>query len=190
MVASPLHAKEGNVLADGGAAFVVTTAGRAKDLTDTIVYPLGFGGEVIHYSISQDTDLARLGFDKAAKDAYEMAGIGPEDVDVAELYDAYPVVPLITLEGLGLCERGEAGAFIYEGNTWPGGKLPMTTNGGMLGQGHTAAGGGIAILVEACRQLMGKAGQRQVKDAKIAVETSLGGTYMDSHVTILGKELS
>ena len=65
----------------------------------------------------------------------------------------------------------------------------MTTNGGMLGQGHTAAGGGIAILVEACRQLMGKSGQRQVKDAKIAVETSLGGTYMDSHVTILGKEL-
>lgn len=189
MVASPLHAKEGNVLADGGAAFVVTTAERAKDLTKTPVYPLGFGGVVTHYSISQERDLASLGFVEAARKAYEMAGIGPEDIDIAELYDAYPVVPLITLEGLGLCKKGEAGAFVMEGNTWPEGKLAMTTNGGMLGQGHTAAGGGIAILVEACRQLMGKAGKRQVKDAKIAVETSSGGTYMDAHVTILGREM-
>lgn len=66
----------------------------------------------------------------------------------------------------------------------------MTTNGGMLGQGHTAAGGGVAILVEAVRQLMHKAGKRQVKNAKIAVETSMGGTFMDSHVVVLGREVT
>lgn len=188
-VASNLTAREGNVLADGGAAFIITTSERGKDLKNPPVYPLGFGSRVGHYSTSQDLDLTRMGWSEAAKEAYEMAGIGADDIDICEIYDGYPVYPLITLEGLGICERGEAGAFVYEGNTWPGGSMPMTTNGGMLGQGHTAAGGGVAIMVEAFRQLMGKAGERQVKNAKIAVETSMGGTFMDSHVAILGKEI-
>ena len=189
MVATPFTTKEGNVLADGAAAFIVASTERARDLPNPPIYPLGFGSRVCHYAISQDMDLTRLGFYEASQEAYEMAGVGPEDIDIAELYDGYPIFPLITLEGLGICNRGEAGAFVYEGNTWPGGKLPMTTNGGMLGQGHTAAGGGVAILVEAVRQLMGKAGERQVKDARIAVESSLGGTFMDSHIAIMGREL-
>ncbi len=189
MVATPLTKRESNVLADGGAAFIVTSAERAKDLPNPSIYPLGFGSRVCHYSISQDMDLTRLGFYEASQEAYEMAGVGPQDIDIVELYDGYPIYPLITLEGLGICKRGEAGAFVYEGNTWPGGKLPMTTNGGMLGQGHTAAGGGVAVLVEAIRQLMGKAGARQVRDAKIAVESSMGGTFMDSHIVILGREV-
>ncbi len=189
IVATPFTTKEGNVLADGGAAFIVTTADRAKDLPNLPVFPLGFGSRVNHYAISQNMDLTRSGWSEAAQEAYCMAGVGPKDIDIAELYDGYPIFPLITLEGLGVCKRGEAGAFVYQGNTWPGGKLPMTTNGGMLGQGHTAAGGGVAILVEAIRQLMGKAGTRQVDNAKIAVETSLGGTFMDSHVVILGRDI-
>ncbi len=189
MVATPSTVKEGNVLADGGSAFIVTSAERACDLPNPPVYPLGFGSRVCHYAISQDKDLTRLGFREAAREAYDMAGIGPKDIDIAELYDGYPIFPLIALEGLGICERGQAGAFVHEGNTWPGGKMPMTTNGGMIGQGHTAAGGGVAVMVESIRQLMGKAGERQVKDAKIAVESSLGGTFMDSHVVILGKDV-
>ncbi|MEW5980123.1 MAG: thiolase family protein [Acidobacteriota bacterium] len=189
MVATPLTAKEGNILADGAAAFIVTSAERAKDLPNPPVYPLGFGSRVCHYALSQNLDLTRLGFYEASREAYQMSGIGPRDIDIVEIYDGYPIFPLITLEGLGVCARGEAGAFVHEGKTWPGGRLPMTTNGGMLGQGHTAAGGGVAVLVEAIRQLMGKAGQRQVRDAKIAVETSLGGTFMDSHVVVLGREV-
>ncbi len=188
-VATNMTSREGNVLADGGAAFIVTSAERAKDLRNPPVYPLGFGSRVCHYGISQDRDLTRLGFPEAAREAYEMAGIAAKDIDIAEIYDGYPIFPLITLEGLGICERGEAGRFVLEGNTWPGGRMPMTTNGGMLGQGHTAAGGGVAVMVEAFRQLMGKAGERQVKGAKIAVETSLGGTFMDSHVVVLGRDI-
>lgn len=188
-VATNLTSREGNVLADGGAAFIVTSAECAKDLRNPPVFPLGFGGRVCHYGISQDKDLTRLGFAEAAREAYEMAGITAKDIDIAEIYDGYPIFPLITLEGLGICERGEAGRFVLEGSTWPDGKMPMTTNGGMLGQGHTAAGGGVAVLVEAIRQLMGKAGKRQVKKAKIAVETSLGGTFMDSQVVVLGREI-
>jgi len=133
--------------------------------------------------------MTRFGYAEAARDAFAMAGIGPKDVNIAEIYDSYPVVNLYVLEELGLVPRGEAGAFVAAGNTWPGGKLPMTTNGGMLSQGHTGAGGGVAILVEAARQLMGKAGQRQVAGASLAVETSTGGSYMDAQVLVLSKEV-
>lgn len=189
MVSYPLHSRECNVLADGGSAFVVTSAEIAKEATSTPVYVLGLGSAVTHYSLSQEADLTRFGWSKAGKEAFDMAGLTPKDVDIAELYDSYPVFVLIMLEELGLCERGEAGRFVLEGHTWPGGSLPMTTNGGMLAQGHTGTGGGVAVLVEAARQLMGKAGERQVEGARIAVETAVGGTYMDSHVSILGREL-
>lgn len=184
-----VRAKESNMLADGASAFVVTSAERAADVTDTPVYLLGASGRVTHYSLSQDQDMARFGYAAAAKDAFAMAGIGPEDVDIAEIYDAYPVINLIALEEMGFVERGTAGAFVAAGNTWPGGKLPMTTNGGMLSQGHTGAGGGVAILVETVRQLMGKAGERQVPNARVAVETGSGGTYMDAQVLVLSNEV-
>jgi len=184
-----VRAKESNMLADGAAAFVVTSAERASDVTDTPVYLLGASGRVTHYSLSQDMDMARFGYAEAAREAFAMAGIGPGDVDIAEIYDAYPVINLMALEEMGFVERGTAGAFVMAGNTWPGGKLPMTTNGGMLSQGHTGAGGGVAILVEAVRQLMGKAGERQVPNARIAVETGSGGTYMDAQVLVLSNEV-
>ncbi|MCP4750070.1 MAG: thiolase family protein, partial [Proteobacteria bacterium] len=120
---------------------------------------------------------------------YEMAGVGPKDVDVAEIYDAFPVPLLASMEMVGLCEVGEAGKMFEDGHCGPGGKMPTTTNGGMMAQGHTGAGGGMAIVVEAARQIMGKAGKRQVKDAKIVIETGVGGVGMDFHVGILGKEV-
>jgi acetyl-CoA acetyltransferase len=189
ILSTPLHAKESNMLADGGAAFVVTSAERARDLCERPAYLLGDGSRVTHFALSQEADLTRFGYAAAAAEAFGRAGLAPADIDVAEIYDSYPVFQLIALEELGFCARGSAGAFVMDGHTWPGGKLPMTTNGGMLSQGHTGAGGGIAILVEAARQLMGKAGERQVPDARFAVETATGGTYVDAHVTILGNEI-
>ncbi len=189
MLSTPLHAFESNMLADGGAAFAVTSAERARELTERPAYLLGEGSRVTHFALSQEPDLTRFGYAEAAREAYAMAGLSPQDIDIAELYDSYPVFQLIALEELGFCERDTAGQFVFEGNTWPGGPLPMTTNGGMLSQGHTGAGGGIAILVEAARQLMGKAGERQVPDARFAIETATGGTYVDAHVSILGNEI-
>ncbi|MCZ7573884.1 MAG: thiolase family protein [Ardenticatenaceae bacterium] len=186
MLSTPLHTKESNMLADGGSAFIVTSADRAKDLTAHPAFLLGDGSRVTHFALSQDPDLTRFGYAAAAADAFRDAGLSAADIDVAEIYDSYPVFQLIALEELGLCQRGEAGAFVLEGNTWPGGRLPMTTNGGMLSQGHTGAGGGVALLVEAARQLMEKAGTRQVAGARFAVETATGGTYVDAHVTVLG----
>ena len=188
ILSTPLHAFESNVLADGAAAFIVTSAERAKEVTDTPVYLLGEGSRVTQYSISQALDMTRFGYEEAGKEAFRSAGLTPQDMDIAEIYDSYPVISLIALESLGFCERGTAGQFVLEGHTSPGGKLPMTTNGGMLSQGHTGAGGGVAILVETVRQLMGKAGERQVPNARFALETATGGTYMDIHVSIFGRE--
>lgn len=189
MLSTPLRAKHSNMLFDGGAALILTSAERAKDLTDTPVYILGEGGKVTHFVYSQEPDVSRFGWAVAAKQAFEEAGLTPGDIDVAEIYDSYPVFQIIGLEELGFCERGEGGKMYLNGDTWPGGKLPTTTNGGMLSQGHTGAGGAVALMVEAARQLMGKAGERQVKGAKFAAETSTGGTYMDAQVTILGTEI-
>ena len=188
VVATPLRSKQCNMLADGASAYIVAKPDDAKAMTDTPVYVRGHGSVVTHYSMSQDTDLANLGFLDAAKQAYDQAGLTPSDIDIAEIYDAYPVFPLISMDALGLCGDERAGAFVAAGHTLPGGPMPMTTNGGMLSQGHTGAGGGVAVLVEAFRQLMGKAGDRQVPNVVNAVETASGGTWMDSHVTVLSRE--
>ncbi|MCP5156665.1 MAG: thiolase family protein [Ectothiorhodospiraceae bacterium] len=188
MIATPLRSRHCNMLADGAAAFVVAPAKDAPSLTKTPVYVRGHGSLVTHYSMSQDTDLARLGFVEAGRAAYAESGLGAGDIQLAAIYDAYPVWPLIALDGLGLCAGERAGAFVAAGETSPGGSLPMTTNGGMLSMGHTGVGGGIAVLVEGVRQLMGKAGPRQVENLVNAVETASGGTWMDSHVTVLSRE--
>lgn len=189
MLSTPLRSKESNMLGDGGSAFIITSTKRARDITDTPVYILGEGSRVTHHAISQTKDITRFDYSAAAKDAFQEAGLSPRDMNLAELYDSYPIYELIAFEEIGLCKRGEGGEMFLRGDTWPGGKIPTTTNGGMLSQGHTGAGGGVAILVEAIRQLMGKAGERQVKNARFAVETATGGSYMDAHVTILGNTI-
>ncbi|MFH1350607.1 MAG: thiolase family protein [Pseudomonadota bacterium] len=189
MLSTPLRAKMSNMLFDGGSAFIVTSAERAKDLPGRPAYILGEGGIVTHHVFSQEPDISRFGWASAAKEAFEGAGITPKDIDVAEIYDSYPIYQLIAFEELGLCERGQGGEMFLKGETWPGGRMPCSTNGGMLSQGHTGAGGGVALMVEAARQLMGKADERQVKGARFAVETGTGGTYMDAQVTILGTEI-
>ncbi|MBU3915868.1 thiolase family protein [bacterium] len=189
MLSTPLRAKQSNMLFDGGAAFILSSAERAKDITDTPVFILGEGGVVTHFVCSQEPDIARFGWKEAGEKAFQRAGLTPQDIDVAEIYDSYPIYQIIGFEELGFCERGAAGKMFLNGDTWPGGKIPCTTNGGMLSQGHTGAGGAVALLVEAARQLMGKAGKRQVEGAKFAVETATGGTYMDAQVTILGNEI-
>lgn len=187
MLSTPVRKGFMNVLADGASAYIVTDAERARELKKNPAYILGIGSRCTNFTVTQQPDL----FDAwrpAAEEAYNMADIGPEDIDVAEIYDAFPVVILMALELLGICERYGAGKFVERGTIAPGGKFPVSTNGAMMAQGHTGAGGGMALLVEAARQVMGKADKRQVKDAKIAVSTGMGGVGMDFHVTVLGKE--
>lgn len=189
MLSTPLRAKQSNMLFDGGGAFIVTSAERAADLPTKPVYVLGEGGCVSHFVYSQEKDLTRFGWARAGEQAFGQAGLEPGDIDVAEIYDSYPIYQLIAFEELGFCERGESGEIFLRGDTWPGGRLPTTTDGGMLSKGHIGAGGSVSLMIEAVRQLKGQAGERQVEGARFAVETATGGTYMDAQVTVLGTEI-
>lgn len=188
VVADPLTSRMCNQLVDGASALVVTAADEATQHTPEPAYVRGHGSLVTHYSLSQDTNLAQLGFEEAAAKAYRESGLTPKDIQLAGVYDAYPVFALIALDGLKVTGGTPAGEFVASGATRPGGSLPMTTNGGMLSQGHSGVGGGMAVLVETARQLLGRAGERQVSNLVNAVETASGGTWMDSHVTVLSKE--
>jgi acetyl-CoA acetyltransferase len=187
-VSTPLRPKTMSLWADGASAYIVARGADARAITQTPVYLRAAASLVTHYSISQDTGLAQLAFPDVAKEAYAQAGIGPKDIHIVEAYDAYAVVPLLALDALGVCEGERAGSFVAAGHTKPGGRMPMTTNGGGLSLGHTGAGVGVALVVETARQLMGKAGARQVPNAVTAAETGSGGSWMDSHVSILSRE--
>jgi acetyl-CoA acetyltransferase len=113
-----------------------------------------------------------------------MAGLGPQDIDVAQLYDCFTIVPIIELEELGFVKPGEGGAFFAEGHARIGGKLPVNTHGGMLSHAHAGAAGGLFGIVEAVRQLRGGLGERQVKGAEVALVHNEGG-ILSSHCTVI-----
>lgn len=197
MVVSPFTKRMCNVTCDGAEAFIIASREFAEKVCNKPVYVLGMNSIVTHYSImnnpfARNINVKNINFwsswEKVANESYQEAGLKPEDIDIAEFYDAYPILPLITLEACGFVEKGKAGQFVLDGNTWPGGKLPMTTNGGMIAGGHTGTGGGLGIFCEAIKQLKGEAGERQVANAKYALTTESGGQGMDAHVLILGGE--
>jgi acetyl-CoA C-acetyltransferase len=186
IICDPLHAMECPMLADGAAAFVMTSAENARTHTDRWVRVAGSGGCVSHYSIGQELDLAVLGWRTAAERAYNQSGWGPKDVQFAQVYDSYAAVTAVAVEGLGLCERGEAARWFASGATSPGGSFPVNTNGGLLSAGHTGVGGGMALLVEGVRQLLGRAEpERQISGARRGIIGGTGGSYMDAQVLLL-----
>ena len=113
-----------------------------------------------------------------------MAGLGPTDVDVAMLYDCFTIVPIIEIEELGFCKRGEGGAFFEAGKALIGGQLPVNTHGGMLSHAHAGSVGGLMAIIEAVRQLRGGLGERQVVGAEIALVHNEGG-IMSSHCSVI-----
>lgn len=186
MISDPVHAMECPMLADGAVALVITSATSARKNHDSWVRIAGSGGTVSHYSLGQERDLAVMNWPRAGREAYEQAGWGPEDVDIAQVYDSYAAVLAQGLEGLGLAPTGEAARQFAAGRFSPGGELPTNTNGGLLSAGHTGVGGGTALLAEGVRQLLWRAEpERQVEGATRAAIGGTGGTYMDSQVMLL-----
>lgn len=190
MVSTPLHSMECNMLADGGAAMVVTTPELARKITKTPVFKLGEGNRYCQATVTQrPDDLMMRTYKEAAEQAFAEASLTVKDMDILELYCAYPVLMLTLLEVLGVCKRGEAGKFVMQGNTWPGGKLPCSTIGDALSRGHTGSGVGFAYLVETARQLMGKAGERQVPNCRYVLTNCAGGSGMNVIFEIYGRNM-
>lgn len=187
MVSSPLSVLDCCLVTDGGGAVLVTSAGRARDLRKPPVYLLGAGEAHWHRNISQMPDLTMSAAAESGPRAYRMAKIGPEDVDVAMLYDAFTINTVLFLEDLGFCEKGEGGAFVSGGRISPGGELAVNTNGGGLSYNHPGMYG-LLLLVEAARQVRGECGERQVADANVALVHGNGGVLSSQVSAILGSE--
>ena len=163
---------------DAACAVVVTSAERARDLRRPAVSisAAAWGGG--HTFLNEGRrDLTATGAAALAPRLYAMAGIGPADIDLAELYDCFTYSVLVQLEDYGFCAKGEGGPFVASGATALGGALPVNTHGGFLSEGYVH---GINHLAEAVQQLRGEAGERQVPGAEVALSTSQPGYVMGS----------
>ena len=183
-IAEPLGMLDCCIISDAAGAFVVTSAARARDLKQRPAYLLGIGEMHTHEHVMCAPDLTSFGARDSARAAYAMAGLGPADVHLAQLYDCFTIVPIIELEELGFCEPGEGGAFFEAGHARIGGRLPVNTNGGMLSHAHAGAAGAILGIVEVVRQLRGGLGARQVEGAQVGLVHNEGG-ILSSHCTML-----
>ncbi len=183
-IADPLGMLDCCLISDAGGAFIVTSAERAADLGCKSVYLQGIGEYHTHEHLMCAPSLTEFGATESGRIAYEMAGLTPKDIDVAELYDCFTIVPIIELEELGFCRRGEGGAFFADGHARIGGTLPVNTHGGMLSHAHAGAAGGLFDIVEAVRQLRGGLGARQVEGAEVALVHNEGG-ILSSHCTVI-----
>jgi acetyl-CoA acetyltransferase len=185
MVSDPLSVRDACLVTDGGGAYVLVRADRAKDLPHKPVYVLGNGTAVWNRQISSMHDLTVTAAKDSGAAAFAMAGLAPKDIDVLELYDAFTINVLLFLEDLGFCQKGEGGAFVENGAIAPGGRLPVNTNGGGLSCVHPGMYG-IFALIEAVRQLRGEGGERQIAGAKTALAHGNGGTLSSQSTAILG----
>jgi acetyl-CoA acetyltransferase len=178
-VCDPLGVRDCCLITDGGGAAVVVAGDRGVRL-------LGAGEAHSHRNIASMPDLTRTAAVESGARAFAAAGLTPADVDVLELYDAFTITPVLFLEDLGFCAKGEGGAYVEGGRTAPGGNgLPMNTNGGGLSYCHPGMYG-LLLIVEAVRQLRGGCGERQVDGAEVALVHGNGGVLSSQCTALLG----
>jgi acetyl-CoA acetyltransferase len=189
MVSYPFTVRDICLVTDGGGAIILTTPDRARSLKKPPVYVLGCGQAITHANISSMPDLTVTGALDSGRQAYAMAGLAAQDIDVVELYDAFTINTILFLEDLGFCAKGEGGRFVEDGRIAPGGQLPVNTNGGGLSYCHPGMYG-LFLLIEAVRQLRGECGKRQIDGAETAIAHGNGGVLSSQSTVILGTQAS
>jgi acetyl-CoA acetyltransferase len=187
-IADPLRLLDCCLISDAAGALVVTAPDRARDLRTPPAWLLGAGEHHTHEHLIAAPSLTRFGAHESSETAYRVAGLGPADIDFAELYDCFTIVPILEAEEVGLVKPGEGGAFFAAGNTTLEGRLPVNTHGGMLSHAHAGAAGGLLGIVEAVRQLRGGEGARQVRRHDVALVHNEGGILSSHGTVILGRE--
>jgi len=190
LINTPLHKRESNMLGDGGCAMVVVSADTAKQMKRPAAYKLG---ESVRYfsgtCVMRNYDKVVEGWRVTAEEALAQAGITREQVSLWNCYLAYPLAHPIFAEALGVAPPGQGGKYFLDGRMSFGGDIPWSTIGDAPGRGHTGSGVSAASYVETARQLMGSAGERQVKDCCYVYQNTAGGSGFNNIATIWGKEI-
>ena len=177
MIASPLQLYDCCPISDGAAAAVIASADVAKKLTDKPAYIVGVG-QGCAGGLSTQRDYTRLiARESSARQAYQMAGLTPQDIDICELHDCFTIAEIVATEGLGFFDFGDGGAAVERGDTQMGGKVVINPSGGLKSKGHPVGATGVAQAYEIVNQLRGNCGPRQVEGAKIGITDTMGGPF-------------
>jgi acetyl-CoA C-acetyltransferase len=176
-VTTPLKLLDCSPITDGAACVILAPLDRAREFTDTPIVVAGTGQASDTISLHDRQTLTGIAATKkAAEIAYKMAGVGPNDIDLAEVHDCFTIAEIMAIEDLGFCKKGDGGKVTEQGETAIGGRIPVNPSGGLKGKGHPVGATGIAQAVEIVQQLRDEAGKRQVDGAEIGLTHNVGGS--------------
>jgi len=184
-ICQPLNLYDCCLISDGAAAVILASEKKARKITDTPVWITGLGCASDTMMISERPSLVGLEASRiAAEQAYKMAGVTPNDIDVACTHDCFSIAEIMSYEDLGFCKKGGGGKFIEEGQSYIGGKMPINVDGGLKSKGHPLGATGVSMTYEIVKQLRGEAGKRQVNGAEVGLSHNVGetGQYCFVHI--------
>ena len=188
-VATPFQVYDCCANADGAACVILAREERARTISNKTVWLDGVGCATASMSVLRRPSLTGLpSAEKAARDAYAMAGVGPGDIKVADVHDCFTVAEIMAYEDLGFCKKGEGGPFIAERQSYIGGKVAVNVDGGLKAKGHPIGATGVSMTYEIAKQLRGEAGERQVPNADIGLTHNVGGIGQYCFVQVLKRD--
>jgi acetyl-CoA acetyltransferase len=186
MIADPIHMLETVMPVHGGTGVLVANADLARRARHRPVWITGFGEHIAFKTLTYAQEPMVTPIARAAGRAFDMAGLGPADVDVASIYDCSTITVLMTLEDAGFCPKGQGMSWVSERDLTYRGDFPLNTAGGQLSYGQAGMSGGMHHVVDAARQLMGRSAAAQVRDANTAFVAGTGGIMSEQVALVLG----
>ena len=175
--------------ADGAACLILASEERAKAISKKTVWLDGMACATASMSVLRRPSLVGLpSAEKAGAIAYEMAGVGPDDIKVADVHDCFTIAEIMAYEDLGFCKKGEGGPFVADHQTYVGGKVAVNVDGGLKAKGHPIGATGVSMTYEIVKQLRGEAGERQVPDADVGLTHNVGGIGQYCFVQVLKRD--
>ena len=188
-VATPLQVYDCCANADGAACVILASEERAKEIAPKPVWLDGMSAASASMSVLRRPHLVGLpSAERAAAEAYEMAGVGPNDVKVAQVHDCFTIAEIMAYEDLGFCEKGAGGPFVADRQTYIGGRVAVNVDGGLKAKGHPIGATGVSMTYEIAKQLRGEAGERQVPDADVGLTHNVGGIGQYCFVQVLKRD--
>lgn len=186
-IADPLNIYDCSLISDGAAAVILAPLDRAREFTKKPVRVLGIAQASDFLALDEKQDITTFpAVRRAGEKAYRMAGLGPQDIQFAEVHDCFTIAEIIATEDLGFVQRGRGGAYVSEGCTLRTGPRPVNTSGGLKAKGHPVGATGVAQIYDLAQQIRGEAGERQIPRHEIGLAENLGGSGGTCVVTILG----